>query len=95
MAPFGPRNMRPLFVMENLKDTGHSKIVGENHLKTSLKLDDSALIFNGIGFGLSDKLELLTTYDKVDVVFQLEENNFFGTPELQMMIKDIRPHCIR
>lgn len=92
MAPFGPLNMRPVFVMENLKDTGYSKIVGEEHLKASLKCPDSTLIFNGIGFGLSEKLALLNSCKAVDVAFQLEENNFFGTPELQMMIKDIRPH---
>lgn len=92
MAPFGPHNMRPVFVMENLKDTGYSKIVGEEHLKASLKCQDSTLIFNGIGFGLSEKLALLNSCETVDVAFQLEENNFFGTPELQMMIKDIRPH---
>lgn len=92
MSPFGPHNMRPVFVMKNLIDSGFSKIVGEEHLKTTLKLPDSNLTFNGIGFGLGEKLDLLTLGKPLDVVFQLEENHFFGTPELQMMIKDIRIH---
>ncbi|MCT4582458.1 MAG: single-stranded-DNA-specific exonuclease RecJ [Flavobacteriales bacterium] len=91
MSPFGPQNMRPVFVMRNLMNTGHSKIVGEEHLKTALKQNGTGIIFNGIGFGLGEKLDLLTQQQPVDVVFQIDENNFFGTPELQMMIKDIRP----
>lgn len=90
MSPFGPHNMRPVFVMKNLIDSGFSKIVGEEHLKTTLKSPNSNLTFNGIGFGLGEKLDLLNLGKPLDVVFQLEENHFFGTPELQMMIKDIK-----
>ncbi len=91
MAPFGPQNMKPVFVMKNLINTGYSKVVGGEHLKTALKQTDTGRIFNGIGFGLAEKLTLLDDKQQVDVVFQIDENNFFGTPELQMMIKDIRP----
>src|SRR5690606_4110472 len=38
-APFGPQNMRPVFELKNLSDTSYTRIVGENHLKLSLKDD--------------------------------------------------------
>ena len=86
-APFGPYNMRPVFVAKNLTDTGQSKIVGENHLKTLLA-DKEGNTLNGIAFNMADKLPLLK--EKVDVCFALEENEWNGTTTLQMHIKDIR-----
>ena len=90
MAPFGPQNMTPVFIMKNLVDAGFSKIVGEDHLKVSLKVNGSSKVFNGIGFGLGDKLELLKSGMAIDVAFQLNENNYFGEPELQFLVKDIK-----
>ncbi|MFI5171208.1 MAG: single-stranded-DNA-specific exonuclease RecJ, partial [Chitinophagales bacterium] len=36
-APFGPKNMLPVFMSSSLKSNGRSKIVGDNHLKLGLK----------------------------------------------------------
>ncbi len=90
MAPFGPLNMTPTFVMKGLVDAGNSKIVGEEHLRVSVRQNGKARVFNGIGFGLGEKLDLVKSGTPFDVVFQLNENNYFGTPELQFMVKDIR-----
>lgn len=90
MAPFGPLNMTPTFIMKGLIDAGFSKVVGEEHLKVSLKSENGNRIFNGIGFGLGNNISLLKSGKVVDVVFQINENNYFGDPELQFMVKDIR-----
>lgn len=89
-APFGPRNMRPVFLMRNLKDTGFSKIVGDEHLKVTLKCERTNQIFTGISFGMADKLEMLQNTN-VDVVFSLSLNEFRGAHELQFDIKDLQP----
>lgn len=89
-APFGPRNMRPVFLMRNLKDTGFSKIVGDDHLKVTLKCERTNQIFTGISFGMADKLEMLQNTN-VDVVFSLSLNEFRGAQELQFDIKDLQP----
>ena len=34
LSPFGPQNMRPIFVTRNVKDTGSSRILKDEHLKT-------------------------------------------------------------
>ena len=88
-APFGPRNMRPVFLLRNLKDTGYSKVVGEDHLKVSLKCERTGQIFSGICFGKANKLELLKE-SNVDVVFSLSLNEFRGTREIQLDVKDFR-----
>ena len=90
MAPFGPLNMTPTFIMKGMIDAGFSKIVGEDHLKVSLKPSEGNQVFNGIGFGLGHHIDLLKSGQKVDIVFQLNENNYFGEPELQFMVKDLR-----
>ncbi len=90
MAPFGPLNMTPNFIIQDLEDTGYSKIVGENHLKVSLRFKGGSKIFNGIGFGMGDKLQVLKDESKFIIVVQLIENNFYGMPELEFIIKDVR-----
>ena len=40
-APFGPGNMNPVFRTENVRDTGLSRVVGNNHLKLNLAEDEN------------------------------------------------------
>ncbi|MCB9189150.1 MAG: single-stranded-DNA-specific exonuclease RecJ [Flavobacteriales bacterium] len=89
-APFGPHNMRPVFLMRNLKDTGYSKIVGDDHLKLTLKCERTNQIFTGICFGKANYLEMLQNKD-VDIVFSLSLNEYRGTQELQLDVKDMKP----
>lgn len=92
MAPFGPANMKPVFVTKALQDAG-SKLVGSDrsHLKTILKDSDGRLI-KGIAFGMAEKLELLNMGEAVDVVYTLAMNEWRGRRNVEMMIKDIEPH---
>ena len=92
MEPFGPDNLRPIFVIKNVADSGYSKIVKEQHIKFSLRQGN--IIFNGIGFNLADKFHFLHLQKPVDVVFTLEQNEWNNQCHLQMKVIDIRPHCI-
>lgn len=88
LAPFGPLNMRPVFEARNIKDTGYSKIVGENHLKLSLK-DKKGNRINGIAFNMSDKLSLLEA-GEVDLCFVIDENHWNSKTNLEITVRDIR-----
>jgi len=90
-APFGPGNMKPVFWAKNLEVKGIPRIVGANHLKVNL-FDPKTpeLIFDGIGFNLGEKMELLRQEQAVDVVFTLEENEWNGKISLQLNLKDLR-----
>ncbi len=57
MEPFGPENLRPVFIVKNVFDSGYSKIVKEQHIRFVLKQNDITL--TGIGFGMADKFHLL------------------------------------
>lgn len=88
MEPFGPENMKPVFMVKQVFDSGYSRIVKEQHIKFSLRQDN--ILFNGIGFGMSKKFSLLQMNQPVDVVFTLEENEWNGEKHLQLKVIDFR-----
>ncbi|WP_324301766.1 single-stranded-DNA-specific exonuclease RecJ [Galbibacter sp.] len=91
-APYGPGNAIPVFLTQNLIDTGGSRCVGQEnaHLKLSLAQSDG-VIFDGIAFGLGDKLPLLKNNQPVDILYTIDENYFNGKTSLQLIIRDIKP----
>ncbi len=88
MEPFGPENMRPVFVAKNISDTGYSKIVKELHIRFVVKQNNITL--TGIGFNLAEKFHLLQLKKPLDIVFTIDENEWNGTTTLQMKVIDIR-----
>ena len=87
MAPFGPENMKPVFVTRGVSDNGWSKIVKEDHVKFSVKKKGSAVI-DGIGFGLAPKFNQIKS-GPFDIAYQIDENEWQGNVRLQMMVKDV------
>ena len=90
-APFGPGNMSPVFMAENIVDTGYAKGVGQDeaHLKLAVTQHDSYKI-GGIGFNLGDKLNLVTSRKPFSAVFSIDENEWQGNVSLQLKLKDIK-----
>ncbi|MFK5974460.1 MAG: single-stranded-DNA-specific exonuclease RecJ [Flavobacteriaceae bacterium] len=90
-APFGPGNMTPVFMAENLRDTGYAKGVGEDkkHLKLSVTQNGSPPI-GGIGFNLGDKRSLLKNGKPFSAIFSLDENEWQGVTSLQLKIRDLK-----
>lgn len=90
-APFGPGNMTPIFMAENLHDTGYGNGVGENgkHLKLSLVQNGMGPI-GAIGFNLGEKLSVTAHKKSFDAVFSLDENEWQGRVSLQLKLRDLR-----
>lgn len=90
-APFGPGNMAPVFMAQNLVDTGYARTVGQEdaHLKVSVTQEDSHRI-DGIGFNLGNKLARVTSRKPFDAVFSIDENEWQGNISLQLKIRDIK-----
>lgn len=88
--PFGPENMTPLFLAKGLIDSGYAKTLGSDneHLKAFVKQGNSES-FGAIGFGLGNKLDLVTNKKKFDAIFSLEENEWKDTVTLQLQLRDI------
>lgn len=88
MEPFGPENLRPVFIVRRVTDTGWSKIVKEEHIRFSLQQNSTTI--TGIGFGMAGKFNLLQDKKPVDVVFKIDENEWNGNRSLQLRVLDIR-----
>lgn len=88
MEPFGPENMRPVFIARKVQDTGFSKIVKEQHIRFVLKQNNITL--TGIGFNMADKFHFLQSQQPLDIVFTIDENEWNGEKNLQLKMIDLR-----
>ena len=88
MAPFGPGNMRPVFITRSLKISGLPRIVGENHLK--FKVSQGKMVLSSIGWKLGNLYEMLISGKPLDMAFVIEENEWNGIKEIQLNIKDMK-----
>jgi hypothetical protein len=91
MAPFGPKNMRPVFCSTNCVDSGQSKVVGkdQSHLRLSVQIPNGPLI--GIGFSMAKHYDYIKSGGPFDLLYTLDENEWNGSVSLQLKIKAIRP----
>lgn len=88
MEPFGPDNMRPVFIAEKVYDTGFSKIVKDQHIRFVVKQKNITL--SGIGFNMAEKFALVQQQLPLDLVFTLDENEWNGEKSIQLKMIDLR-----
>ncbi|TXG37271.1 single-stranded-DNA-specific exonuclease RecJ [Seonamhaeicola maritimus] len=91
LAPYGPENMTPVFMTEDLVDTGYGKCVGQDktHLRlTATQGNSKALV--GIGFGMGDKFEIIFDKKPFKAVYSIDENEWQGNVSLQLKLRDIK-----
>lgn len=91
-APFGPGNMNPVFRTDHVRDTGKSKVVGNNHLKLNIAEDETTRLLgrDGIAFQMGQHWELITRKIPFDICYSLVENSYNGTTSIQLNVKDIK-----
>ncbi|MBL7738522.1 MAG: single-stranded-DNA-specific exonuclease RecJ [Chitinophagaceae bacterium] len=88
MEPFGPDNLRPVFLIRNVMDSGYSRIVKEEHIRFSLRQDNT--VITGIGFNMAGKFPLLQMKQPLDIVCKIDENEWNGERSLQLRMIDFR-----
>lgn len=92
-GPFGPQNMRPVFLTKGVRDGGRSRIVGENHLKLNLTQDGRYTV-NGIAFNMGQFFDEIKVngrqVPKFDICYCLNENEWNGNTSIEIDAKDIR-----
>ena len=90
MGPFGPKNMKPVFTTNSVRDNGYGKRVGadKSHLKLNIINGADQKTYNAIGFGLGDKIA--STQNDFDIAYNLDENEWNGNTSIQLLIKDIK-----
>lgn len=88
IEPFGEGNPQPIFLVKDLK-LAYMRVVGEKHTRMSFK--KAAYSYDAIYYNNTpDSLDVYLG-DRVDVVFSLSVNEYNGSENLQIVIKDISP----
>ena len=91
--PYGPHNMMPVFLTENVLDYGTSRLVGKNneHLKLDLmEANRSTAVFSGIAFSQSEHLEVIKRSLPFNICYSVTENEYRGKTYMQLNVRDIK-----
>lgn len=89
MAPFGSGNNKPVFVIENVRDTGNNGFVGKAHLKVHVTQPGKKAVY-GIGFNMWDYIPYLRSKNEFDICFHLYVNKWKGTKNIEIKLKDLK-----
>ncbi len=88
LEPFGEANSVPKILYKDLKIDSIRSLSEGKHLKLTLK-DENCMI-DAIGFNLGNLVNDFQIGDKVDIVGNLEINEFNNFEKVQINIKDLR-----
>lgn len=91
--PFGPGNLSPVFITENVYDNGNGRKVGTDsgHLKLELiQEDEPNRPISAIAFNRSEHFDHLHGGNPVDICYSIAENFYRGIANTQLRIKDIK-----
>ncbi|WNH08748.1 single-stranded-DNA-specific exonuclease RecJ [Thalassobellus suaedae] len=91
-APFSTSNMTPVFMTENLIDTGYGKCVGEDktHLRLTVTQPEVSTRIVCIGFSMGDKLDIISENKPFKAIYSIDENEWQGNVSLQLKLRDIK-----
>ncbi len=92
--PFGPQNLRPVFVSRGLQVQGTPSVVGNGHLKMKVTQNGSDP-FEVIGFNMHEHLPVVRDPNGkgIDIAYVLEENNWNRQKSIQIRLKDVTAHA--
>lgn len=92
-APFGPGNMRPVFVSENVAVSNNVRKVGnnQNHLVCSFKQEGSDKVFDCIGFNLGEYYDILiNSGNDLNIVYTIDKCVRDDRVYPQFRLKDLK-----
>lgn len=90
-SPFGPGNMRPVFLAEGVSIVSNPRIVGSNHLIVTLKQNTINKVFDSVGFNMGEYLDSIKIPGvKFDVVFSIDKLIRDGKEFPQLKLKDLK-----
>ncbi len=92
-GPHGPGNMSPVFLTRGVIDKNTARVVGQKHLKVTISHpDEPGVSFSGIAFQQAHHFDAVVWGKYFDIVYQIEENEWNGSRNLQLNIKDIKTY---
>jgi single-stranded-DNA-specific exonuclease len=93
-APFGPKNMRPVFRTSNIVAVDGSRLLKEKHLKLkiqqNLENEEKSPIQDAIAFNMGECYPYIQGGQPFELCYTVEANNWKGRRTLQLMVKDLK-----
>jgi single-stranded-DNA-specific exonuclease len=87
MAPFGPGNMRPVFLCRDLRHRFKPRVVGKDHLKMAVASE--GVMLDAIAFNFGERMAEIRDMDRFALAFTLDLNEWNGRTTLQMKVKGV------
>lgn len=90
-APFGPGNMTPVFMSNNVITRRPPQVIGNGHLRLSVAQTDMLhLTFSAIGYDMQDYMDIIPADKPFKICYSLKENEWNGVKSIELNIKDIQ-----
>jgi len=90
-SPFGPGNLRPVFLSESVHIANVPRIVGNNHLVASFKQSGTDKVFDSIGFNMGEHYNMLKQNNsELDIIFSIDKTIRDSRIFPQLKLKDIK-----
>ena len=91
-APFGPKNMTPVFYAHGVLAKQVRRIGKDfSHLRMILTDPKSNHDFIAVGFGLASQESLIESGQPLTIAYQLTENEWQGRKSLELILKAVKP----
>ena len=91
--PFGPGNSNPIFMTENVYDSGSGRKVGAGGVHVKLDLIQESQPYHqipAIAFNMADFYDYIREGNPFDVCYAIVENYYRGNSSIQLRIRDMR-----
>ena len=91
-GPFGPDNMRPVFVSRGVRTLGQPRLLKENHVQFCLSCgpEGKDRVW-AIGFGMPEHWDLVNSGEAFDICYVLEGEYWKNQYRPKIYLKDISP----
>ncbi len=90
LEPFGTANPQPVFISRRMTVTDIQALSGGKHTKITVKPDVNGLLsYTALYFGKETASLEFGVGDVVDIVYNLDINEFRGRSSIQLMVKEI------
>ncbi len=90
LGPFGPGNMRPKFSASGVTVKGIPRLLGRDSNVLRMRLSDQRNSFDAIGFEMAHHYEKVIQNRKLDIAYEVGENDWNGRKTIQLELLDIK-----
>lgn len=88
--PFGKENPVPRFVSRGVKIIGLDAVGADGKHLRMMVGDDSGVMKKGIGFSFGHWSDKIKVGDRIDLVYEIEVNEWNGSRDIQLKIVDLK-----